>query len=238
MNHPKEKQDNKILNQLTLLSFEFVAVVLLSLAATFIFYWVSAHVVDNKIEAFDERLYLMVRYFSSPSLDKIMLFATFLGNTGFVVFPLVAIIIYYLFLQPHKWLAIKIAVVAVGSITINLLLKQLYSRARPNLDYMIEVSNFSFPSGHAMFSMSFYGLLIYIIWTRTNNSVISIGYCLLLGLLILSIGISRIYLGVHYPSDVIAGFVAGFLWLIIALSAMGFIETQFENNSKQWRNMR
>lgn len=232
MDIKKKIKNAPLLSQFTLLSFELMAVILTSLTIFFMFYWLSSLVIGNEIEAFDEKVYSFVRYFASPLLDKVMLSSTFFGDRQFVVFPLLGLLIYYLFLKPHKWYMIKIPVVAIGSITLNLLLKQLYSRARPSLEHMVAVDNFSFPSGHAMFSMSFYGLLIYIGWREINNKTISLSCCSLLGLLIILIGISRIYLGVHYPSDVFAGFLAGLFWLIVTLSLIDFIERKFTSNQK------
>lgn len=218
-----------VLDQLAVLSIELVVVVVLSILAILAFYKISSLLLDNEIAAFDETTYQFIKAFSSHFLDNYMHFATFLGNRQFIVFFGLGLMAYYLFIRPHRWYSIKIPAVAIGSISANLLLKEIYDRARPTAFQMIEASGLSFPSGHAMFNLSFYGLLIYIIHKEFKNKTKKYLSIFILSILILSIGISRIYLGVHYASDVLAGFCAGFLWLIIAL----FVTNKIERNIKK-----
>jgi membrane-associated phospholipid phosphatase len=221
-----------ILGQFALLSLEIIIVIILSILAVIAFYQMSSLLLDDEIAAFDEKVYFLVRYYASPFLDKLMLAVTFLGNRQFIVFPGIGIMIYYLFIRPHRWYSIKIPAVALGSISTNLLLKELYDRARPTVNPMIEASGLSFPSGHAMFNLSFYGLLIFLIWKEVKDPILKVVLSSLLFLLIILIGISRIYLGVHYASDVLAGFAAGFLWLIIALFVTNTLERKAKEKEK------
>lgn len=218
-----------ILDQLAILSVDLVIVMVLSLIAILAFYKISSLLLDGEIAAFDETTYQFIKNLSSPLINSYMLFATFLGNRQFIVFFSLGLMAYYLFLKPHRWYSIKIPAVAIGSISANILLKEVYDRARPTAFQMIEASGLSFPSGHAMFNLSFYGLLIYIIYKEIKNKKIKYLAISILSVLIISIGISRIYLGVHYASDVVAGFCAGFLWLIIAL----FVTNKIERNIKR-----
>lgn len=227
MKSPEKLQTKTaIVEKLTRPSFEFILVFFLSLVAAFAFYKLSFLLITNEIGGFDESIHLLIRQFASPFIDHLMRAVTFLGNRQFVIFPVLGLLIYYLFIKGHKWYSIKVLTVSIGSSIANLILKEVYARERPSVNQMVEVNNFSFPSGHAMFSMAFYGLLIYILWREVKSKTLKILICSFLALLIFAIGISRVYLGVHYASDIVAGFSAGFLWLVIALSTVGLIQTR------------
>lgn len=222
-----------IIEQFALLSLELVLVLFFSLIAFIIFIKISDLLLDKEISAFDEKIYYWVRYYSSDFLDFIMLGATFLGNRQFIIFFALGVLIYFLFIKPHRWYSIQIPAVALGSISANITLKHLFDRERPILEHMVDASGLSFPSGHAMFNLSFYGLLLFIIWKHAPNNIIRYTFASLLVLLIFLIGISRIYLGVHYASDVFAGFAAGFLWLILSLVILNQIERAIKKKRQE-----
>lgn len=106
---------------------------------------------------------------------------------------------------------------------LNLLLKNIVERPRPEGYRLITETGYSFPSGHSMISAAFYGLIIYFIWKNVKDKKIKYISCALLGILIVLIGISRIYLGVHYASDVIGGFTISIVYLIIFTSVFKMI---------------
>ena len=104
-------------------------------------------------------------------------------------------------------------------VVLNQLLKRLLQRPRPTEFRIIEENGYSFPSGHSMVSMAFYGYLIYLIYRFVKNKYLKWISIVLLSLLICLIGISRIYLGVHYTSDVLGGFLISISYLVIYISA-------------------
>lgn len=130
--------------------------------------------------------------------------------------------------------------VLFGSGFLNGAVKALYQRVRPDqIPHLIEQDGFAFPSGHAMGSMIVYGGLLFIILRYLATKRGSLGKTkwvlgILFGLLILSIGLSRIYLGVHYPSDVIAGFSLGLSWICFSISTLGlkFTKQDFRRQNK------
>lgn len=130
--------------------------------------------------------------------------------------------------------------VLLGAGLLNGLMKEVFQRVRPDqIDHLIEQGGHSFPSGHSMGSMIIYGGLLFVliryINTRTKNGVLGkIALSVVLGLLILSIGLSRIYLGVHYPSDVIGGFSLGLSWLSLAIGVFGlpFTKKEFQARNR------
>ena len=115
----------------------------------------------------------------------------------------------------NKKIAFAIPINLILSTMLNLVLKNIVERPRPIGYRLIDETGYSFPSGHSMISAAFYGLIIYFIWKNVKNTKLKYISCILLSLLILFIGISRIYLGVHYASDVIGGFTIYIAYLII-----------------------
>ena len=102
----------------------------------------------------------------------------------------------------------------------NIVLKQIVQRPRPTEYRIVNETGYSFPSGHSMVSMAFYGFLIYLIYKYVKNKYLKIGLITFLSILIISIGISRIYLGVHYTSDVMAGFCISVSYLVLYVSSV------------------
>lgn len=128
--------------------------------------------------------------------------------------------------------------VLFGAAGLNGLMKEVFARVRPDqIDHLVQQGGYSFPSGHSMGSMIIYGGLLFIIFrymsSRRGNWLIGkIVLSIILGLVILSIGLSRIYLGVHYPSDVIGGFALGLSWLTSMIALLGLKVTKKEFQSK------
>lgn len=138
---------------------------------------------------------------------------------GGAVFLITLTIILILFIKNKK---IGISIVSnLAIITVlNQILKRILQRPRPTEFRIIEETGYSFPSGHSMVSMAFYGYLIYLSYKYIKNKYIKWGLTVLLGLLIGIIGVSRIYLGAHYTSDVIGGFLISIAYLIIYIMAV------------------
>lgn len=140
--------------------------------------------------------------------------AKFITNFGGASFLIIISVILF-FLIKNKKIGIAIwgnLVIATG---LNIVLKRILQRPRPDEFRIINESGYSFPSGHSMISMAFYGFLIYLIYKNIKNKYLKWILIAILMLLIISIGISRIYLGVHYTSDVLAGFLIAISYLII-----------------------
>ena len=110
------------------------------------------------------------------------------------------------------------------STLLNQILKYIVQRPRPTEFRIIDESGYSFPSGHSMVSAAFYGFLIYLIYKNVKNKYLKWTLITMLSILIISIGTSRIYLGVHYTSDVLAGFLISISYLIIFTTSITFFE--------------
>ena len=154
------------------------------------------------------------KYLISDSLTSIVKIITFFGSATCLL-PLTIILF---ILIKNKKIGLLIGTNLVVVTIINQILKFILQRPRPTEYRIINESGYSFPSGHSMISMAFYGFLIYLIYKNVNNKYLKLSLIVLLSILIVMIGISRIYLGVHYTSDVCAGFLISISYLIIFIN--------------------
>ncbi len=145
--------------------------------------------------------------------------AKFITNFGGAIFLIVVTIVLFILIK-NKKIRLSIFSNLVIITILNQLLKRILQRTRPTEYRIIEETGYSFPSGHSMISMAFYGYLIYLIYKYAENKYIKWISIVLLSILICAIGISRIYLGVHYTSDVLGGFLISISYLIIYISAI------------------
>ncbi len=173
---------------------------------------IAQNVFDKEIMNADIIGYKLVStYLISDFTIPIAKFITNLGGATFVV--VVALIL--LVAIHNKKIGISICSNLVIVTGINLLLKNILQRPRPTEYRLIDESGYSFPSGHSMISMAFYGFIIYLIYKYVKNKYLKWLLITMLSILIVAIGVSRIYLGVHYTSDVLAGFLISISYLVI-----------------------
>ena len=158
---------------------------------------------------------ILIEKLRNPKLTTFMKLVTKLSNTEFIISLAVVLILIFSYFIKNKKLGISLSINLVGVATLNQFLKMIFQRERPVGYRLIEMTGYSFPSGHAMVSMAFYGLLIYIIHRLVKNKVLKNLLIVLNVFIIILVGISRIYLGVHYFSDVIAGYCISVIYLLI-----------------------
>ncbi|CCZ00168.1 pAP2 family protein [Clostridium sp. CAG:793] len=151
--------------------------------------------------------------------DFVTPIAKFITNFGGAIFLIVLTIVLFVVIK-NKKIGVSIFSNLVIVTILNQLLKGILQRPRPTEYRIIEETGYSFPSGHSMISMAFYGYLIYLIYKYVKNKYIKWISIVVLSLLICTIGISRIYLGVHYTSDVLGGFLISISYLVIFISAV------------------
>jgi undecaprenyl-diphosphatase len=176
----------------------------------------------------DETVFNTLSPYRSEGGTFLMRLITFLGNDAFLIPANLLLILFFIIAKRHKD-ALVVTVVALSSLGLMFLLKNSFQRIRPVAPMVDGISNYSFPSGHALMSLAFYGLLIIYAARHIQNRILRQSIYLLLGFLILLISFSRIYLRVHYTTDVIAGLSIGVCWLIFCLWAMQKI-TEGRNN--------
>lgn len=204
----------------------YIAITLLSSALMLILFAVLAWqtIFRHATAIFDNAFIWLIRYFASPNLDKVMITITNLGfGLTYGVLVLATVVILAIF---RRWLELKALIIClVGGAALNEILKQAFERARPESFPIVSALGFSFPSGHAMVSLCFYGILAFLI-VRKRSWRWKITGAVVAALLIMAIGVSRIYLGVHYPSDIVAGYAAGATWLGFSISLLMWWEQE------------
>ena len=174
-------------------------------------------VMDNDIMTFDEKGYFIIsRYLMSDTMTSIAKCITNLANMYWLIGTSIILLVFL----KNKKTGLHIAINLGLSALVNFTIKQIIQRARPVEHRIIDESGYSLPSGHSMVSMAFYGFFIYLIYKNVKNKYLKTALIILLTLLIISIGVSRIYLGVHYVSDVLAGFLVAIAYLVIFTHAI------------------
>ena len=207
-----------------LLSVETTIVLCLFVAALITFLYITRKIFIQNKTSFDDRVFAYLKSHVSERNNEVMEFFTFLGTHKFLIPANLVLIAYFLFIKKNKWYSIKVPAIALSSLGLMFLLKHLFNRQRPTIPLLDEAAGLSFPSGHALMSVTFYGLLIYIIFKSYRDRDWKWVPIVFLIILILVIGFSRIYLRVHYASDVLAGYCIGFLWLVFAVWLLNNIE--------------
>jgi len=184
-----------------------------------LFAWLSEEVFEGALQRFDLGVRMKVHDFFSPEVTRFMLDMTFLGSIGFLT-TLFAIIVAVWLAKGMKRSAVWLAIAVGGSVILDVSLKLSFHRTRPVPFVGAVPLTYSFPSGHALSSFCFYGVLAGLLCARIRSRALRSSIWATGGALVFAIGLSRIYLGVHYPTDVIAGYIAAAAWVSTLLFAV------------------
>jgi len=187
---------------------------------------------SQSIRSFDSAIIHILQSATPAWLTSLMLFFTNLGSVG-VLAALAGLSVLIMFWQKKRWEAVFLVLALGGGLLFNLLLKELFRRERPDMHRLIEEGGYSFPSGHSMASFLFYGMIAVFLYLFVVSRVAKFWIVFLAVLIIFGVGISRIYLGVHYPSDVLAGYAAGGAWLVLCL--LGLHKLLERRRSRKYR---
>lgn len=209
---------------LLLSSFAFLAFVMLGYCVKF---------TPEVLKSFDAPIQTAIRGQLPQFWTTFFSSITVLGNTSTQV---ILVVIVFLFFRYKKWYVESYYMLGNGLISAIciLSLKNIYQRPRPSISHLVEAHGYSFPSGHSMGSILIIGGLTIVLYQRMASPILKKVIALLLGVLILLIGISRIYVGVHYPTDVMAGFLLGsaFLSLLYPFYLQKRFEWRFKSKQK------
>lgn len=187
-------------------------VILIILVTIFLIIAYSLNI--GEIHKFDNLIYSNISKIITPSLTNIVKIITEIGGPIVIILTTILLMIFIKNKNYKKYILINLLIIFIG----NQLLKNMFNRERPNINKLVEENGYSFPSGHSMVSTAFYGFLIYLIYKHVKNKKQRNILIFLLSMLVVLIGLSRIYLGVHYASDVIGGIVISIAYLIVFIS--------------------
>lgn len=183
-----------------------------ALSSLFLFGWIAEEVRHGETASFDLAVRSWIHQFASPAMTRVMTVISALGYKLLIVELVVALAV-FLYLRWRRaagWLAVTMA----GALALDLALKYAFHRERPPVFFGTEPGLYSFPSGHALCSFCFYGVMAGLIAARVwSPPALRIAVWALAVLLVIAIGVSRVYLGMHYPSDVIGGYLAAAVWV-------------------------
>ncbi len=221
---------SKYENQLPYLIISGIALFLI-IGGINLFIELTENLKTDSLSQFDTAVTDFVLSFRSESLTKFFIFITEVGDIyGYLIVSALCTVLFYLIFKSWNYV-IQLSLVMLLALSSNLILKQIINRSRPELEHLVTIETLSYPSGHAMTAMAFYGFLIFLFYNFKIHGFLKVIIITLLIFLICSIGVSRIYLGVHYPSDIIGGFIAGSIWVILCAFIFSII-TVFRTDSK------
>ena len=176
-------------------------------------------VLFDKNLVFDSSIYEFLIGFRCSFLDILFKTITWFGNP----ITIIGLVVIFIVIFRNKD-SLLLTISALDSVILNSIIKHVVKRDRPNILRLVSESGYSFPSGHAMISVCVYGFLFYLAMVRIKNKYLRWVSCLILGFLIFGIGISRVYVGVHYASDIIAGYALAGIEIILLIQCEDLIK--------------
>ena len=215
-------------------SFEFLSISLLvglaTAIATLIFFgWIADEALEGDARWFDDATRAAVHQFATPMLTAIMRGFSFVGSTIALTVGTIFVLVRF---AMRKWghEAKLFAVTMIGAALLNITLKLAFKRPRPVPFFNLTApETYSFPSGHSLTSAVFFGALAAILTARIKSKRVRVAIWIVCTAMFLLIGLSRIYLGVHYTTDVIAGFAAALIWILV----VRFVEVQLARRKRR-----
>jgi undecaprenyl-diphosphatase len=192
--------------------FLLLGALLVAATALVVFGWLAGEMLEGDTQQFDAFVRTTVHQFATPGLTQLMQVFSFLGSVAAVTAMCLVAICVCLFFH-HTRTAALLAITMLGAAALDVALKYAFHRPRPVAFFGATPSSYSFPSGHALGSLCFYGMLAAILAGRARGRGSKFCFWIAAVFLVGMIGCSRIYLGVHYPSDIIAGYCAAAVWV-------------------------
>lgn len=224
--------------------FSYYLLILISfiifIASVNIFVELTEKLSSKALLKFDDQGTAFIGSFRDPDYHGIVEFITDMGDLyGYLIVTALVTIFLFWKLKNWKFILQLVGVIILASLS-NIGLKKAIDRARPDAEHLVVVESLSYPSGHSMSAMAFYGFIIYLLFHIKMSKFLRTFLVVFFALIILGIGLSRIYLGVHYPSDVIAGFLGGLIWVafcIVLFNLIDLLRRRKRNNKELEDNL-
>ena len=190
-----------------------------------IFFVLTHEIVIENETSYDETVFRFIDRFRSPLVTSVLTFLTFFGSVNFLLPAYLLLSLYFIFLKKNNARSFNIAAIGLSSGVLLRVVKAIFQRRRPPHPLIADVTGFSFPSGHSFSSFTFAGVLIYMLWKSKASRLLKWTGIIFLFILATAIAFSRVYLQVHYASDVIAGFCMSFVWLSFCIFLLQRLNT-------------
>ncbi|WP_225037042.1 phosphatase PAP2 family protein [Winogradskyella sp. SM1960] len=208
-----------------------IIAILIVIVGIYSFVELTKNLKSTTLAQFDTTVTEYILTHRNPTLTNYFIFITDIGDVyGYLFVFTLCSLAFILILKKWQY-AVQLIIVIILALSSNIILKKIINRSRPELEHLVTIESLSYPSGHAMTAMAFYGFLIYLFYHFKMNLILKLPIILIFMFLIASIGISRIYLGVHFPSDIIGGFIAGIIWVVLCALIFNLFEI-YKKSSK------
>lgn len=202
------------------ISLRVLIVLIISALFLIVLFFLTNEIVLDNHTSFDNSVFRSLDAHRTPEITKVLTFFTFFGSINFLLPAYILLSLYYIFLKKNSIRSFNIVAIGLSAGILLHLIKNIFQRHRPPNPLIANVSGFSFPSGHSFSSFTFVGVIIYILWESKQTLIVKYIGTAVLFLLAAIIAFSRVYLQVHYASDVIAGFCLSFVWLALCISIL------------------
>lgn len=211
----KIQEKRSVVNFLKRLPFRIILLIGIFFGAVALFGTIAHEIFIEKEEEFDGLVIQFFAPYDAAPFIRVMKVVTFFGSGKFLV-PAYAIICTMLVLKRKTVVSIQIAIIAITSTILSHGVKRIFQRSRPELPLIEDLKTYSFPSGHALSSFIFCTVVGYLVWKTKLSLPLKWIISMLLLVFAMTIGLSRIVLKMHYPTDVLAGFLLGLVWVLMS----------------------
>jgi membrane-associated phospholipid phosphatase len=216
----------------TFFTAEIVLSLITFLACFAIFFYFTREVFLKEDPRFDKNMFSWAEAHSTTELTAVLKFITYFASMKFLISVPPTLIIFFLFFRKWRWFSAYILAATMGSFLLNQYLKNNFGRLRPDSAFYYQ-PGFSFPSGHAMIGTAFYGMLAYLVWMNVRNKLLRYGLIVFFIIWELLICYSRVYLNVHYATDVLAGLAAGIICLLLTILLLRQLEMYYARQDRK-----